>query len=67
MTEIQMKSKQTRENTRKTRAELFEEETEAVRLVKVALERVLHSEDATTAQLLKAAELVSGMVHSRRW
>lgn len=61
------KAKQTRAETTRTRAEMMEEETAAIRLVKVALERVLHSEDATSAQLLRAAELVSSMVHSRRW
>lgn len=61
------KAKQTRRETERTRAQLFEEKIEALKLVKTALKRVLESEDASNAQILEAAELLVTLSHPVRW
>lgn len=61
------KAKQTRRETERTRAQLFEEKIEALKLVKMALKRVLESEDASNAQILEAAELLATLSHPVRW
>lgn len=54
-----IKAKQTREHTQRARAELFEEKAEAVKLVRVALHRILEDSTATPEEILRAAELLA--------
>lgn len=54
-----IKAKQTREHTQRARAELFEEKAEAIKLLRVALHRVLEDSTATPKEVLRAAELLT--------
>lgn len=65
MTDAQKKSQETRQNTQKSRAQLMDEESKAIRLMRLALQRILESEDASTGQILEATQLLSKLVHPR--
>lgn len=54
-----MKAKQTHAQTKKTRAELFAEQAEAVKLLRIALHRIMEDSTATSKEILRAAELLT--------
>lgn len=60
------KARETRQKNQAARAELYREQAEAVRGARQALQRVLDSPEATAAELLEAAKLLTELSGTRR-
>lgn len=59
------KGKETRERNQTARAELYQEQTEAIKLLRLALHRVLEDSAATSKEILRAAELLAQLACPR--
>lgn len=62
MTESQMKAQTTRQRNQAARAELWEEQAALKRTARLALLRVMEDENATLAEILDAAHLLTEIV-----
>lgn len=62
-----LKATQTREQTQATKSELYRERLESVKLLQYALHRVLDSEEATSKEILRAAELLAELVRPHHY
>lgn len=58
MDESHKKAQATRERNQEARARRYEEQAASIRAARLALQRVMESEDATSAQILEAARLL---------
>ena len=58
MDEAHKKTQATRERNLEARTALYQEQLETVRTARLALQRVLESKEATTAEILEAARLL---------
>lgn len=59
MDENQKKSQETRQRNQMTKALLYQEKAEATRAARLALERVCKNPEATSEEILRAAELLT--------
>ena len=59
--------KETRERNQTARAELYQEQTEAIKLLRLALHRVLEDGAATSKEILRAAELLAQLTCPRNY
>ena len=58
MDESHKKAQATRERNREAQARRYEEQATSIRVARLALQRVMESEDATPAEILEAARLM---------
>lgn len=58
MTESRAKSQATRQRNLEARSKQIEEKTEAKRIARLALERVMENQESTPAEILEAARLL---------
>lgn len=59
------KAKMTRERNQAARAELYREQAESIKLLRLALHRILDSPESTPEEILRAAELLAGLACPR--
>ena len=59
MDEARKKAQATRERNREAQARRYEEQAASIRAARLALQRVMESEDATPAEILEAARLLA--------
>jgi len=59
MDEAHKKAQATRQRNQKARSALYREQAQAIRTARLALQRVLEREEATPAEVLQAAELLT--------
>lgn len=59
MNENQERARQNRQRTQETKAILYAERAEATRVARLALERVCKNPEATSEEILRAAELLT--------
>lgn len=64
MDESHKKAQATRERNQEARARRYEEQAASIRAARLALQRVMESEDATPAEILEASRL---LVELGRW
>lgn len=58
MDEAHKKAQATRERNQEARAQRYEEQAASIRAARLALQRVMESEDATPGEILEAAQLL---------
>ena len=58
MDESHKKAQATRERNQEARARRYEEQATSIRAARVALQRVMESQEATPAEILEAARLL---------
>ena len=58
MDESHKKAQATRERNQEARARRYEEQAASIRAARLALQRVMESEDATPAEILEAVRLL---------
>lgn len=61
------KARTTREQHQAARAELCQEQAQAMRAARLALQRVFESSESTSAEILHAAELLVELSGTRRY
>lgn len=59
MDEAHRKAQATRQRNQEARSALYQEQAAAVRAARMALQRVLESQEASPAEILQAAELLA--------
>ena len=64
MNESKMKAQATRERNQEAQRQRYAEQAESIRVARLALQRVMESENATPAEILEAARL---LVEIGRW
>lgn len=58
MNESKMKAQATRERNREAQRRRYAEQAESIRVARLALQRVMESENATPAEILEASRLL---------